>query len=230
MMNASVIPDGIPITSPLSVFGITGLTAYFGLLDIGKPKEGDVVLVSGAAGATGSIVGQIAKLKGCKVIGVAGGAKKCKWLTEVANFDIAIDYQSANLDETLSELCPEGVDIVFDNVGGDFLDSALKRISQNARLVICGAISGYNEEELPPGPANYRSLIVLRARMEGFIVLDYADQFPSAIKELMTWVKEEKIVYLEDIQEGLEQAPETLLRLYSGENFGKQLLKISDPD
>jgi len=230
ILTASLVSSEFPITAPLSIFGITGLTAYFGLLDIGKPKEGDVVLVSGAAGATGSVVGQIAKLKGCKVIGVAGGARKCKWLTEEANFDAAIDYQTANLNEVLEELCPEGVDIVFDNVGGEFLNTALLRIAQNARLVICGAIAGYNEENPLPGPSNYRTLITLRAKMEGFIVLDYKEQFPKAIKELAKWVSEGKIIYQEDIQQGLENAPKTLTRLYSGKNFGKQILQIAEPE
>lgn len=230
IMNAAHVPADIPITAPLSVFGITGLTAYFGLLDIGKPNAGDTVLVSGAAGATGSIAGQIAKIKGCKVIGTAGGAKKCRWLTEKANFDIAIDYKTADLGSTLQELCPEGINVIFDNVGGEFLNTSLLRIAQNARIVICGAISGYNEEVQPPGPSNYISLIIQRAKMEGFIVLDYANQFKDAVEELSTWVKEGKIVYQEDIAEGLENAPETLLRLYSGKNIGKQLLKVSDPD
>tara|TARA_B110000196_G_scaffold86116_1_gene74607 strand:+ start:89 stop:1117 length:1029 start_codon:yes stop_codon:yes gene_type:complete len=230
IMNATHVPADIPITAPLSVFGITGLTAYFGLLDIGKPNAGDAVLVSGAAGATGSIAGQIAKIKGCKVIGTAGGAKKCRWLTEKANFDVAIDYKTAELDSTLQELCPEGINVIFDNVGGEFLNTSLLRIAQNARIVICGAISGYNEEVQPPGPSNYISLIIQRAKMEGFIVLDYANQFKEAVEELSTWVKEGKIVYQEDIAEGLENAPETLLRLYSGKNIGKQLLKVSDPD
>lgn len=230
IMNATHVPADIPITAPLSVFGITGLTAYFGLLDIGKPTEGNTVLISGAAGATGSIAGQIAKLKGCRVIGTAGGAKKCRWLTEKANFDVAIDYKTADLDSTLQEICPEGIDVIFDNVGGEFLNTALSKINQNARIVICGAISGYNEKVPPPGPSNYTSLIIQRAKMEGFIVLDYVDQFNDAMKDLTSWVKEGKIVYQEDIAEGLENAPETLLRLYSGENIGKQLLKVADPD
>ncbi|MDG2457052.1 MAG: NADP-dependent oxidoreductase, partial [SAR86 cluster bacterium] len=154
IMNATHVPADIPITAPLSVFGITGLTAYFGLLDIGKPTEGNTVLISGAAGATGSIAGQIAKLKGCRVIGTAGGAKKCRWLTEKANFDVAIDHKTADLNSTLQEICPEGIDVIFDNVGGELLNTALSKINQNARIVICGAISGYNEEVPPPGPSN----------------------------------------------------------------------------
>ena len=229
-MNASIIPGNIPPTASLSVYGVTGLTAYFGLLDVGKPKEGETVVISGAAGATGSVVGQIAKIKGCRVIGVAGGARKCRWLTEEANFDAAIDYKTADLAETLKELCPDGIDVVFDNVGGEFLDTALTLINMNARIVVCGAISTYNNEEPAPGPSNYMSLVIMRAKMEGFIVLDYLDRFPEAISSLSKWVQEGKIIYLEDIQEGIENAPDTLVRLFTGQNFGKQLLKISDPD
>ena len=230
MMSASKVPADVPITSPLSVFGVTGITAYFGLLDIGKPSEGETVVVSGAAGATGSIAGQIAKIKGCKVIGTAGGAEKCRWLTEEANFDAAIDYKSANLSKSIRELCPDGINVVFDNVGGEFLDVSLAQIAQKGRIVVCGAISRYNEEVLPPGPTNYMALIIMRARMEGFIVLDYVSKFPEAVEELKGWVKEGKIVYKEDIQEGLENAPATLVRLYTGQNVGKQLLKVSDPE
>jgi len=230
MMSATKVPSDIPITSPLSVFGITGLTAYFGLLDVGKPKEGDTVVVSGAAGATGSVAGQIAKIKGCKVIGTAGGEDKCNWLMNEANFDFAIDYKKDNISKALRESCPKGINLVFDNVGGEFLDKSLAQIAQNARIVLCGAISRYNEKILPPGPSNYMALIFMRARMEGFILLDYASKFSEAISELRGWVDEGKITYKEDIQEGLENAPTTLLRLYTGQNVGKQLLKLSDPE
>ena len=230
MLNATVIPEGVSLTAPLSVFGITGLTAYFGLLDVGQPKEGDTVLISGAAGSTGSIASQIAKIKGCRVIGVAGGVEKCKWLTEEVKIDAAIDYKTANLEEVIPELCPEGIDVIFDNVGGEFLNTSLISINQNARVAICGAISGYNNETPAPGPSNYTALLIQRARMEGFIVLDYMDRFPEAIGELMQWVQEGKIIYQEDIQEGIENAPDTLLRLYTGQNKGKQLLKIADPE
>ena len=229
-MNASKIPEGVSPTASLSVFGVTGLTAYFGLLDIGEPKEGETVVISGAAGATGSIAGQIAKLRGCRVIGIAGGAKKCRWLTEEANFDAAIDYKDSNLPEALREICPKGIDIVFDNVGGEFLDTSLTLINMNARIVLCGAISTYNNEVPAPGPSNYMSLVINRAKMEGFIVLDYLDRFPEAINHLSKWVEDKEITYLEDIQEGIENAPDTLIRLFTGQNFGKQLLKIADPE
>ena len=229
-MNASKIPEGVSPTASLSVFGVTGLTAYFGLLDIGEPKEGETVVISGAAGATGSIAGQIAKLRGCRVIGIAGGAKKCRWLTEEANFDAAIDYKDSNLPEALREICPKGIDIVFDNVGGEFLDTSLNLINMNARIVLCGAISTYNNKVPAPGPSNYMSLVINRAKMEGFIVLDYLDRFPEAINHLSKWVEDKEITYLEDIQEGIENAPDTLIRLFTGQNFGKQLLKIADPE
>ena len=229
-MNASKIPENIPPTASLSVYGVTGLTAYFGLLDIGEPKEGETVVISGAAGATGSVAGQIAKIKGCKVIGIAGGAKKCRWLTEEANFDAAIDYKNSDLSEALSELCPNGIDVVFDNVGGEFLNTSLMLINMNARIVLCGAISTYNNEVPSPGPSNYMSLVINRAKMEGFIVLDYLERFPEAISSLREWVEAGKVTYLEDVQEGIENAPDTLIRLFTGQNFGKQLLKISDPD
>ena len=165
------VPPGVPLTLPLGALGITGLTAYFGLLDLGEPKEGETVVVSGAAGATGSVAGQIAKQKGCRVIGIAGGPKKCSWLTEQAGFDAAIDYKSENLDKRLRELCPSGVDVFFDNVGGSTLETVLSLIAQNARIVLCGGISGYNEVEPPPGPRNIMNLVIMRGRMEGFIVI-----------------------------------------------------------
>ena len=206
------------------------MTAYFGLLEIGKPIEGDTALISGAAGSTGSIAGQIAKIKGCEVIGIAGGTEKCRWLTEEANFDAAIDYKEAHMRHAIREICPKGVNVVFDNVGGDFLDAALTQLCLNARIVLCGAISRYNEKILPPGPTNYMSLIFMRAKMEGFIVTDFAEKFPEAIEEMKSWVNEEKIIYEEDIQEKLENAPKTLQRLYTGMNKGKQLLKLGDPE
>ena len=230
LLRAAKVPSDIPITTPLSIFGITGMTAYFGLLEIGKPIAGDTVLISGAAGSTGSIAGQIAKIKECEVIGIAGGAEKCRWLTEEVNFNAAIDYKEANMRHAIREVCPKGVNVVFDNVGGDFLDAALTKLCLNARIVLCGAISRYNEKILPPGPTNYMSLIFMRAKMEGFIVTDFLEKYPEAIEEMKSWVNEGKIIYKEDIQEGLENAPKTLQRLYTGKNKGKQLLKLGDPE
>jgi len=223
------IPAGVPLTWPLGVLGITGLTAYFGLLDLGRPAEHDTVVVSGAAGATGSVAAQIAKLEGCRVIGIAGGAEKCSWLTGKASLDAAIDYKSENVAQRLAELCSDGIDVFFDNVGGEILDAALGRLAQKARVVLCGGISGYNETEPPPGPRNLMNLVIQRARMEGFIVLDYLARFGEAQADLARWLSEGRIVHQEDIQEGFENAPRTLLRLFRGENLGKQLLHLADP-
>jgi NADPH-dependent curcumin reductase CurA len=220
------LPAGSDPKLALSVLGITGVTAYFGLLEVGTVKEGDVVVVSGAAGATGSVVGQIAKLKGCRVIGVAGGAEKCAWLTDSAHFDAAIDYKSEDIGARLSELCPDGIDVFFDNVGGEVLDIVLARIARNARIVICGAISAYNLEERPPGPRNYYRIVAQRGRMQGFVVLDYFARFEEAAADLGAWVADGKIAWRVDIQKGFENAPKTLLRLYSGANSGKQLLEL----
>jgi len=225
----SRLPQGATLTQPLSVLGITGITAYFGLLDVGKPQAGETVVVSGAAGATGSVAGQIAKLKGCRVVGIAGGAAKCRWLVEQAHFDAAIDYRNEDVGKRLRALCPDGVDVFFDNVGGATLDAVLEQIRLRARIVLCGAISGYNAEERPPGPRNYVNLVMQRGRMEGFIVIDYLPRSADAIKDLSTWLKEGRIAYQEDIQEGFENAPRTFLRLFQSENVGKQLLKLTDP-
>jgi NADPH-dependent curcumin reductase CurA len=223
------LPPGTPLTWPLGVLGITGLTAYFGLLDLGKPQKGETVVVSGAAGATGSVAAQIARIQGCRVIGIAGGAEKCAWLTGEARLDAAIDYKSENVEQRLGELCPQGIDVYFDNVGGPILDAVLARIAQRARIVMCGGISGYNEKELPPGPRNLMNVVIQRARMEGFIVLDYAPRFGEGIADLTRWLEEGEIVHQEDIQEGIENAPRTFLRLFKGQNRGKQLLKLADP-
>ncbi len=229
ILPASKLPKGVPLTWPLGVCGITGLTAYFGLLDLGKPKAGETVVVSGAAGATGSIAGQIAKLQGCRVIGIAGGTEKCRWLTEQAHFDAAIDYKSENVAQRLRELCPKGIDVYFDNVGGEILDAALANLAQRARIVQCGGISGYNEATPPPGPRNLMNLVITRSRMEGFIVIDYIPRFAEAAAQLAQWVLAGKIAHAEDIQSGLENAPKTFLRLFEGKNLGKQLLKVADP-
>jgi len=229
MMPVTKVAPGLSHTIPLSVLGLNGITAYFGLLDLGRPQAGETVVVSGAAGATGSVAGQIAKIKGCRVIGIAGGSEKCRWLTSEAGFDAAIDYKYEHVQERLIELCPSGINIFYDNVGGEILDAALALIALKARVVLCGAISRYNEEAPSPGPKNYFNLIIQRARMEGFIVLDYAPRFDAAIKELTSWVTAGSIKFKEDIQEGFENVPKTFLRLFEGKNFGKQLLKIADP-
>ena len=231
MMGAvAKVPEGVPPYLVLSALGGTGLTAYFGLLDVGQPKEGDVVVVSGAAGATGSVVGQIARIKGAaKVVGIAGGPEKCAWLTDDLGFDAAIDYKSENVMQRLREECPKGINVFFDNVGGDILDDALLNMAQNGRIVLCGGISQYNDTDLPSGPKNYMQLVIRRCRMEGFIVIDYMHRAGEAIKELSAWIASGELKHGEDIQEGIENTPKTFLRLFEGKNRGKQLLKIAEP-
>jgi NADPH-dependent curcumin reductase CurA len=222
------VPKSIPPTQALSVFGGTGITAYFGLLDVGRPKAGETVVVSGAAGATGSMVGQIAKIKGCRAIGIAGGADKCAWVKDELGFDACIDYKREDVGARLTELCPKGVDVYFDNVGGEILDAALARLALHGRVVVCGAISQYNSGELPPGPKHYLNLLLKRGRMEGFLVLDYLPRAGEAVMALAGWLAEGKLKDRVDVQEGLENAPAALRRLFRGENVGKQLLKIAD--
>lgn len=229
LMGLNKLPEGVAPTMPLSVLGVTGLTGYWGMLDLGKPEPGQTVLVSGAAGATGSIAGQIARIKGCRVVGIAGGPDKCRWLTDVAKFDAAIDYKNDDVNQKIGELCPNKVDVFFDNVGGDILEAALNHINQRSRVVLCGGISGYNATEATPGPANLMNLVITRSRMEGFIVIDYMDRSHIAVPELMGWVQSGELVYQEDLQEGFENIPDTLNRLFTGKNLGKQLLKIADP-
>ena len=219
------VPEVLPIPTMLNVLGLTGITAYFGLLDIGQPNEGDTVVVSGAAGATGSVVAQIAKIKGCNVIGIAGGEEKCGWL-EDCGLDHVIDYKATKATKELGRVAKDGIDIYFDNVGGPLLEAVLFKINLNARIVICGAISNYASTDMPVGPRNLSSLIVNRARMEGFLVLDYLDKADEARQELSKWLMDGKIKHREDIQEGIENCPNTLNRLFTGQNIGKQILKI----
>jgi hypothetical protein len=222
-----VDPKRAPLPMYLSALGMTGMTAYFALLDVGAPKAGETVVISGAAGAVGSIAGQIAKIKGCRVIGIAGGADKCKFLIDELGFDGAIDYKNEDLHAALKRECPKGVDVYFDNVGGDILDAVLTRINFKARVVICGAISQYNNKEAVKGPANYLTLLVNSARMEGMVVMTYAPRFSEAAQEMGGWLLSGKLKSKEDIVSGLETFPETLLKLFSGENFGKLMLKVS---
>ena len=229
VMGLSKVPDGVPPEMMMSVLGVTGLTAYFGLLDLGEPKQGETVLVSGAAGATGSIAGQIAKIKGCRVVGIAGGPEKCRWLKEEVGFDEVIDYKNENVDLRIGETCPNKVDVFFDNVGGDILEAALNHINMRARVVLCGGISSYNATEPVPGPVNLMNLVIMRARMEGCIVIDYMHKAGEAVQELMGWVQSGQLKYEVDLQEGFENIPDTLQRLFTGQNVGKQLLKIADP-
>ncbi|MGK3990975.1 NADP-dependent oxidoreductase [Sorangium sp. So ce136] len=229
LLPATKLPPGLAPELALSVFGVTGLTAYFGLLDIGRVKQGETVVVSGAAGATGMMVGQIARLKGCRAIGIAGGPEKCAWLTGELGFDAAIDYRSENVEARLGELCPSGIDVYFDNVGGAILDAALAHLAMRGRVVLCGSIGDYNASEAPAGPRNYLSLLLKRGRMEGFIVSDYFDRLEEAVSDLGGWVSSGELKNRVDVQEGLEKAPATLNRLFTSANVGKQLLKVADP-
>jgi NADPH-dependent curcumin reductase len=218
-----------PAPVHLGVLGMTGLTAYFGLLDIGQPQAGQTVVVSGAAGAVGNVVGQIARIKGCKTIGIAGSAEKCEWITEELGFDAAIDYKAGDLRADLRRHAPDGVDVYFDNVGGEILDEVLRRLARNARVVICGAISQYNASQAPRGPANYMQLLVERASMAGFLVFDYAERYPEAIAELAGWLNDGRLHSREDVvRTGLDKFPEVFLRLFRGENVGKLILEVDD--
>ena len=213
-------------TAYLGVLGMTGLTAYFGLLEVGKAREGDTVVVSGAAGAVGSVTGQIAKIKGCQVIGIAGGQEKCRLVTEEFGFDECIDYRLPHLRRTLRELAPGGVNVYFDNVGGEILDDVLTCVARGARIAICGAISQYNETQVR-GPANYMMLLVARASMTGFLVFDYASRYPEAMAELAGWYRDGRLVSRETLVTGsVEDFPQTLLKLFEGANTGKLILAL----
>src|ERR1700733_7138817 len=221
-----VDPQLAPLPTYLGTLGMTGMTAYFGLFDTGKLKEGDTVVVSGAAGAVGSVAGQIAKIKGCRVIGIAGGPEKCRAVTEEFGFDAAIDYREPGLRRRLRELAPGGVDVYFDNVGGQILDDVLACLARGARVIICGAISQYNENQTR-GPANYMMLVVARASMTGMLVADYADRFPEAIAELSGWYRSGRLIAQETVvRGGVEDFPQTLLMLFQGANTGKLVLEL----
>ena len=213
------------LTTYLGVLGLTGLTAYFGILEVAAMKKGEVVLVSGAAGAVGSVVGQIAKIKGCKVIGIAGGKNKCDYLLNELGFDAAIDYKNESLRKEIKRNCPKGIDIYFDNVGGETLDHALASLRINARVVICGAISQYNSQQIE-GPKNYLSLLVNRASMKGMVVFDYEAQYDQARIQMSKWMKEGKLKTKEDVYEGIDNFYEVFLKLFSGDKLGKLILKI----
>jgi NADPH-dependent curcumin reductase CurA len=225
------VPEGVSPTDVLGILGITGLTAYVGLLLVGRPRPGDVLVISGAAGAVGSVAGQIGKLGGCRVIGIAGGREKCDLLVRELGFDAAIDYKSEKLRSRLRELCPGGIDVFFDNVGGTVLNDCLARLAFGARVVICGGIARYNAdprkpEQVPPGPQNYFGLVHTNASMQGFLVHHYREHYPLARQRLSAWVKSGVLRHKEDVVEGFENAPRALMRLFSGANIGKQLLKV----
>jgi NADPH-dependent curcumin reductase CurA len=227
LTKLSVDPS-IPLTAYLGLFGIIGPTAYFGLLEIGKPKKGETLVVSGAAGAVGSLVGQIGKIKGCRVIGIAGSDEKCSWITEKLGFDAAVNYKTESVPDRLKALCPDGIDVFFDNVGGKTLDAVLNLISIGARIVICGMISQYNAVKPVPGPYNFRTILTQRARVQGFIVLDYVDRFDAAYRELAKWLSEGKIQYRVDVINGLVEAAGAINKLFDGSNRGKLIVKVSD--
>jgi NADPH-dependent curcumin reductase CurA len=219
-----VDPKLAPLPLYLSALGMPGMTAYFGLLDVGAPVAGQTVVVSAASGAVGALVGQIARIKGCRAVGLAGGAEKCAYVKDVLGFDAVIDYKNEDVGAGLSAACPKGIDVYFDNVGGDILDAALARLARHARVVICGAISQYNSTQVV-GPKNYLTLLVQHARMEGFVVFDYAARYAEGAQAMAAWLADGSLKSKEDIVDGLETFPQTLLKLFTGENFGKLIIK-----
>lgn len=229
--HAIKLPAYRPLSHLLSVFGIAGKTAYHGLMQIGQPKSGDTIVVSAAAGSVGMYVGQIAKALGCRAVGIAGGAQKCEWVTEALGFDACVDYRAGNLFKDLKAVCPDGIDIYFDNVGGDILENTLFLMNEKGRIVCCGAVSQYDGDE-PSGPRNLPGLVVVkRLRMEGFIVMDFANLDAQAQQDLTQWLKAGKIKVIEDIVQGLENAPAALIGLLAGENRGKRMVRVAkDPN
>jgi hypothetical protein len=221
-----VLPDGTDPVDAIALFGPTGMAAYFGLLEVGRPTAGETVLVSGAAGATGSVAGQIAKIQGCRVVGTAGSDEKCAIVVDEYGFDACINYRTEDLRSRIRQICPDGIDVFFDNVGGDVLEVALNNLALHARVVICGAISQYDGTP-PRGPRNYMQLVVKRARMEGFLVFDHASRYPEAIAELGRWAAEGRIRQRVDIIDGFEQAPAAFMRLFTGDNIGKNAVRLS---
>jgi NADPH-dependent curcumin reductase CurA len=218
----------LPLTAFLGLFGMVGITAYFGLLEIGQPKAGETLVVSGAAGAVGSIAGQIGKIAGCRVVGIAGSDAKCAWLTDDLGFDAAINYKAENVVRKLHKHCPEGIDVIFENVGGEILDAELTWINNYARVVICGLISRYNATEPVPGPSAFPMVLIRRARVEGFIVIDYMDRAAEAIEKMSGWYAEGLLKYRVDVYDGLETAPRNINRLFDGSHDGKLIIKVSE--
>jgi len=229
--NGSGLVKVDPVVASLPVhlgaLGMTGMTAYFGLLDIGRPEPGQTVVVSAAAGAVGSVAGQIAKIRGCRAVGIAGGSEKCRYIVDELGFDAAVDYKHEDVRTALRRHCPDGVDVYFDNVGGDILDAALASLARNARVVLCGAISQYNSTTGINGPSNYLSLLVNRGSMRGFLVFDYAARYPEAMRALSGWMAEGKLKSKEEIVEGLDKFPDALMKLFSGDHRGKLVLKVA---
>lgn len=227
-LRAKIPNDETPLLAYMGLLGAIGCTAYFGLLDIGQPKPGETVVVTAAAGAVGSVVGQIAKIKGCHVVGIAGGPEKCAWIKDELGFDAAIDYRAEDVPAALAAACPDGIDVVFENVGGDLLDASLTLINLNARIALCGLIAQYNAAGPVPGPTMFHNILMKRARVEGFIILDYMARFPEALKELRGWLAEDRLRYRVDVVDGLENAPSALGKLFVGANKGKLVVKVGD--
>lgn len=224
----AIPPSPLPLTAHLGLFGIVGLTAYFGLLDVGRPRAGETLVVSGAAGAVGSIVGQIGRIVGCRVVGIAGTDAKCAWLTGELGFDAAVNYKTESVARKLHKHCPDGIDVIFENVGGEILDAELMWINNHARVVICGLISGYNATEPVPGPSAFPMVLIRRARVEGFIVMDYLHRAAEAIEKMSEWYAEGRLKYKVDVYDGLETAPRNINRLFDGSHDGKLIIKVSD--
>ena len=223
------VPPGVSPNLALGTLGVTGMVAYFGVVEIARPKKGETFVLSAAAGGVGSIAAQIAKIHGLRVIGIAGGKEKCDWLANEVGLDGVIDHRSGDVGAALDALCPEGIDIYFDNVGGAILDEALARLRRNGRVVLCGGTSLYEQKNRPPGPTNYLQLIMVDGRMEGLLGKDYFDRFPEAITVMRGWLQSGQLKSKEDVVHGLENAPKTLARLFTGANLGKQLLRIANP-
>ena len=227
-MGAVMPWDGVtPLSTFVGTLGPTGLTAYFGLMDVGRPKAGETVVVSAAAGAVGSMVGQIAKIQGCRVVGIAGSDEKCAWLTEHAGFDAAINYKTEDVGAALDTHCPNGIDINFENVGGTIMDAVIARLNDFSRMPLCGLISTYNDTEPTPGPYNFANLLMRRTLVKGFIVIDYYDRFPEGAQAMAGWLMEGKLIFETDIVDGLENAPKSLERLFTGKNLGKLVVRVS---
>jgi NADPH-dependent curcumin reductase CurA len=220
------LPEGVELVDSLSLFGSTGVTAYFGVLDVGELKAGETLVVSGAAGGVGSIAGQIGKIVGCRVVGIAGTKEKCSWVVDELGFDACIDYRTENVADALREACPNGIDVYFDNVGGDILDAALQNMNDFGRLVECGMISRYNDAELAPGPRNMGNIVTRRLRMQGFIVIDYLGRFMEAAMQLAVWAAEGKLKNRVHVVDGFLSAPTAVNMLFTGENIGKLVVKI----
>jgi NADPH-dependent curcumin reductase CurA len=224
---ANVLPDGIALIDALSLYGSTGVTAYFGVTDIGQAQAGETLVVSGAAGGVGSIAGQIGKIIGCRVVGIAGGPEKCRWVVDELGFDDCIDYKAGDVGAALRASCPEGIDVYFDNVGGDILDAALEHMNDFGRIVACGMISGYNASEHPPGPRNIFRIVTKRLRMQGFIVIDFLPRFAEAALQLGVWTAEGKLTNRVHVVEGFLSAPTAINMLFTGANTGKLVVQVS---